>query len=87
MTPTPTVAQVLSIVTRIAGPDRTPRGAGRDTRLADGGFWLDSVDLLETVLACEEAFGVAFDAATDLTEQSLSTVGTLTDLIHAKAAS
>lgn len=87
MTRTPTVEQLLSVVTRIAGSDRTPAGAGRDTPLADSGFWLDSVDLLETVLACEEAFGVVFDSAVDLTDHSLRTVGTLFDLIQAKRTS
>ena len=84
MTRTPTVEQVLSIVVSIAGSDRSPAGAGRDTPLADDGFWLDSVDLLETVLACEEAFGVVFDSGIDFTDHSLRTVGTLFDLIQAK---
>lgn len=84
MTRPPTIELVLSIVARVAGPDRTPRGAGRNTPLADGGFWLDSVDLLETVLACEHAFGIQFDSAIDFTDHTLSTVGTLVDVIEAK---
>jgi acyl carrier protein len=85
-TAAPTVERVLSIVTSVAGPDRCPAGAGPDTPLADGGFWLDSVDLLETVLACEEAFGVVFDSSVDLTDDGLRTVGTLCDLIRTKRA-
>jgi acyl carrier protein len=82
----PTVERVLSIVSGVAGLHRSPPGAGRETPLADGGFWLDSVDLLETVLACEEAFDIVFDSDADLTDHSLSTVGTLFDLIQAKRA-
>lgn len=84
MTRTATLEEVVCIVERTAGSDRSPAGAGRDTPLADGGFWLDSVDLLETVLACEEAFGVVFDSGVDFDDQSLKTVGTLFDLIQAK---
>ena len=80
----PTLEQVVAIVMRIAGPSRSPADAARDTLLAEGGFWLDSVHLLEAVLACEEAFGVTFDPGSDFTDDTLRTVGTLLDLIRAK---
>jgi acyl carrier protein len=82
-----TLEQVQAIVTRIAGPDRSPPGAGPDTLLRDGGFWLDSVDLLEAMIACEAEFEVVFDPETDFTDQTLSTVRTLFSLIRARRAS
>lgn len=86
MTAEPTVERVRSIVSRVAGPDRTPPGAGLNTPLGEGGFWLDSVGMLEAVLACEAEFDVIFDPETDLTEAALGTVGTLRELIRAKRA-
>jgi len=83
----PTLERVLSIVSGVAGAHRSPPGAGRETPLTDGGFWLDSVELLEIVLACEEAFGIVFDSTADLTDESLSTVGSLVELIQARRAS
>ncbi len=83
MTSAPTVEQVVAILTRIAGPGRSPGDPGRETPLVEGGFWLDSVHLLETVLACEEAFGVIFDPG-DFSDDTMRTVGTLVDRIRAK---
>ena len=81
-----TLERVQAIVTLVAGPDRSPPDAGPDTRLSDGGFWLDSVAVLEAIIACEAEFGVVFEPETDFTEQSLSTVRTLFSLIQAKRA-
>jgi acyl carrier protein len=86
MTSRLTLDRVQAIVTRIAGPDRTPRGAGLDMPLRDGGFWLESVDLLEVIIACEAEFEVVFNPETDFTDHTLSTVKTLFDLIRAKRA-
>jgi acyl carrier protein len=86
MTPEPTLDQVLAVIGRIAGDHRSPADAGPDTLLMEGGFWLDSVHLLETVIACEETFGVVFDPALDFSDRTLITVGTLWDLIRAKQA-
>jgi acyl carrier protein len=58
------VARVISILTEIAGPDRTPEHADADTSVGEGGFWLDSADLLEVVLACEETFSLEIDSST-----------------------
>jgi len=67
-----------------AGPTRTPPGAGPDTPLGGGGFWLDSVDLVEVIVACETEFAVTFDGETDLTMEALGTARTLADLILSK---
>ena len=84
MTEEPTLEQVQAIVTRVAG--RTGSFSGGDTPLTNGGYWLDSVHLLETVIACEEAFAVEFDTDVDLTAATLASVRTLFDLIRSKRA-
>lgn len=82
----PVLARVLEILGAIAGPMRRPAGAGADTPLAEDGFWLDSADLLEAVLACEEAFGVLLDYETDLGEGGLATAGRLAAAVRRKLA-
>lgn len=72
---------VLAIVARVAGAGRVPSAPGIDTPLRDG-YWLDSMELLDVVLACEAQFGVAFVESVDLTPDNLATVGTLVDLIE-----
>jgi acyl carrier protein len=80
----PTLEEVHAIVARIAGRSVSPSGA--DTPLTNGGYWLDSVHLLETIIACEEAFAVEFDADVDLTVATLMSVRTLCELIRLKRA-
>ena len=86
MTSALTLDRVRGIVTQVAGPDRIPSGAGPDTPLQDGGFWLDSVSLVEVIIACETEFDVVFDPETDFTDHALSTVRTLYGVIQAKRA-
>lgn len=76
------VERVQAIVCGIAGPHRTPVDAGSRTRLGEGGFWLDSTDLLEVLIACESEFGIVFDSTTDLTVETLSTLGSLADVVR-----
>ena len=71
---------VLAILAQVAGASRVPSLPGRDTALRDG-YWLDSMELLEVVLACEARFGIEFLESVDLTPENLATVGTLVDLI------
>ena len=52
--------------------------------MGDGGFWLDSVDLVEVVVACESEFEVSFEGETDLTKEALHSVRTLAELIESK---
>jgi acyl carrier protein len=84
MSQEPTLEQVQAIVARVAG--RNGGGAGADTPLTNGGYWLDSVHLLETIIACEEAFAVELDGEVDLTADTLKSVRTLFDLIRSKRA-
>jgi acyl carrier protein len=76
----------MTILADVAGPGRVPAGAGGETPLRDGGFWLDSVALLELVVAVESEFGVDFDPATDFGEAALRTVGSLTAVIERRLA-
>lgn len=80
------LARVHAVVARTAGAARTPPDAGPDTPLGEAGFWLDSVDLVELAIACEEEFHVAFDGETDLTPETLATVRSLATLIRSKGA-
>jgi acyl carrier protein len=75
---------VQEVVARVAG--RSGDFSSADTPLTNGGYWLDSVHLLETIIACEEAFGVELDADIDLTPTALASVRTLFELIRSKRA-
>jgi acyl carrier protein len=86
MTADPLVERVRALVARMAGRERTPADAGPDTPLAEGGFWLDSVEMMELVVSCEEEFAVVFEGETDLTPETLGTVRSLADLIRSKGA-
>jgi acyl carrier protein len=74
---------VLAVVARIAGPGRSPAGASAATPLTEEGFWLSSLELVELVVACEEAFGVMLDPERDLLPGSLRSVGSLAAVIRA----
>jgi len=76
--------RVDAIVARVAGPARLPRDPTPETPLGEGGYWLDSVDLLEVIVAREQEFGMTFDTNDDRSEKSLSTVRTLADTITRK---
>ena len=78
------VERVLEIVIAAAGATRTPADAGPDTPLCDGGFWLDSIGLLETVLACEAEFKIDFDPATEISRTQEITVRTLVAIIETR---
>jgi acyl carrier protein len=77
------LARLADIIGRIAGPSRTPPSLGAATRLSTD-LWLDSVEMLEVVLACEREFGIAFEESTDLTPQALETLGSLSDVVQAR---
>ena len=77
--------RIVAIVTRVAGPGRTPEEVGAGTKLADG-FWLDSIEMLDVVIACELEFGIVFNESQDLTPAALETIGTLTALVERRLA-
>jgi acyl carrier protein len=76
--------RVQAIVTSVAGEKRVPPDAGPDTPLGDGGYWLDSVDVLEVILACEDEFAARLDQDPDLTAEALGSARRLADLIRRK---
>ena len=78
------LARVQTVVVEVAGPTRIPPDAGPDTPLGDGGFWLDSVDLVEVIVACESEFEIGFEGETDLTRDALHSVRTLAELVESK---
>lgn len=80
----PIRARVQAIVGGIAGGHRSPPDAGAATPLGTNGYWLDSIDVLEVVLACEKAFDVSLTDVDDLTADTLASVGTLAELIRRK---
>jgi acyl carrier protein len=84
MSPDDVIARIITLTVQIAGPERTPREVGPDTMLTEGGFWLDSVALLEVIVACEAEFAVEFDSEEDLTTQALESVGSLAEVIRRK---
>jgi acyl carrier protein len=77
------MARITAIIEQVTGPGRTPAACGPATPLGDGS-WLDSVELLEVVVACETEFGIVFDESGDLSGGALNTLGTLSAAIAAK---
>ena len=53
--------------------------------LRDGGLWLDSMELLQVVIACEAQFGITFKPAEDLLGDGLETLGTLAGVIRRRS--
>jgi acyl carrier protein len=78
----PVLERVQTIINEIAGPERTPDDAGPATPLGDSGYWFDSLDMLEVILACEREFGAVFEAGTDLTADTLLSARGLAGLIR-----
>jgi acyl carrier protein len=74
------------VVAGVVGAARVPADASADTALADGGLWLDSVELLQVVLAAEGEFGIVFEPGEDLVGHGLTTLGTLADLVRRRSA-
>lgn len=86
MTEDSILLRVKDIVAAVAGPLRTPDETGPDTPLGEAGFCLDSLDLLEVILACERDFETSFDAGEDFTAEAMSTVRSLAELIRSRAS-
>ena len=79
------LTRVIEIVTKIAGPNRTPSHPGASTRLWGGGFWLDSIDLLDLMLACDATFAPVFGAPVfgSAPRSVMADVKTVSDLVAA----
>ena len=79
--------RVHAIVTGIAGPGRLPENHTPDTPLGDDGYWLDSTDMLEVVLACEREFGIVFEPGADLTIGTMTSARDLARVISERISS
>jgi acyl carrier protein len=83
----PVMTRLLEIIEYVAGAHRLPDDLGAQTPITAGGLELDSVAVLELILACETEFGITFDPRTDLTRDALGTIGSLARSVHrARAA-
>jgi acyl carrier protein len=82
----PILRRVQAIVADVAGTKRVPDDAGPDTPLGDEGYWLDSVEVLEVILACEAEFGMTFESGADLQPDTLRTPRRLAALIRDRMA-
>lgn len=81
------VAQIERIVREVIGPDRLATEFGPDTPLSDGGLWLDSVQLFEILLACEQQFGRVFEGDWDNLATSFQSARTLAARIRERRRS
>jgi len=82
--PDPLLARVWKTLADVAGAGRVPAAASASCPLGPNGFWLDSIDLMDAVLACEEAFGIRFEPETDFDASRLRTVADLVELVRAR---
>lgn len=78
----PLLPRVWQTLAAVAGPERTPPEPNAACPLGSNGFWFDSIDFLDAVLACEKAFGVTFEPDIDFDTSRLRTVGDLVDLVR-----
>lgn len=77
------VSEIISVIVDAVNLHHLPRASiSADTSLRQGGLELDSVDLLEIVVAIEHRFGVKVkDAETGKTH--FRTIGSIADFVSA----
>lgn len=80
--PDPVLLRVWKTLADLVGPERAPDGPSAACPLGPGGFWLDSIDFFDAVLACEDAFGITLELETDFDTSQLRTVGDLVALVR-----
>jgi len=73
------------LAARVMGSARMLAGTSADTPLGEGGLWLDSMGLLELIVACEVEFGITFEPGEDLVGHELDTLGTLAKVIERRS--
>ena len=79
-----THTRVAAVIGRVVGSSRIPPDVGPATPLGEGGLWLDSIELLEALIACQHEFGIVLSSEDDLTPEAMETVGSLTRLLEAR---
>jgi acyl carrier protein len=84
MTDAQILDRVQAIVDEVARQDRRPERAGPNTPLGESGYWLDSLDMLEVILACEREFGIIFEEGTDLTADTMLSARGLAAVIRTR---
>lgn len=82
MTDAEVLDRIQGLIAGIAGPDRVPDTVGPDTPLGKDGYWFDSLDVLEVILACEREFGVVFEDGSTLNAESLLSARQLATLVQ-----
>ena len=79
----PIAARIALEAARIAGPSRAPADAGPDTPLGEDGFALDSVEILELIVATEIEWGVEIDPKALMPPEALRDPGGLARVVQA----
>ena len=80
------VRQVIDVVVEAVNLQHLDKaGIGVDTPLTKGGLELDSVDILEVIVALEQRFGVKVQDA-ETGQKYFRTIGTVADFIGAAPA-
>lgn len=74
--------RLARIVRDVAGRGHASGEIDLSTPLRDGGLGLDSVALLELIVAVEAEFEVDFDPTTDFGAAALATLGSLSAVIE-----
>ena len=78
----PLLPRVWKILAARAGAGRVPAVPSAACPLGSNGFWFDSIDFMDAILACEEAFGITFELEPDFDASRLRTVGDLVELVR-----
>jgi hypothetical protein len=78
----PLLLRVWKALADVAGAHRVPPAVNASCPLGPNGFWFDSIDLMDAILACEEVFGIRFDPEADFDASRLRTVGDLIELVR-----
>lgn len=85
MSTNPVLNEVISVIRNSVNLHHLePSRFTPETSLRDGGLELDSVDILEVIVAVEHHFKVKVEDA-EMGKKYFRTIGTITDLISSKA--
>jgi acyl carrier protein len=80
----PLLPRVWRVLVDVAGAERAPAEPSASCPLRADGFWFDSIDYLNAILACEQAFGITFELDSDFDSSRLRTVGDLVELVRGR---
>jgi len=78
----PLLQRVWEVLARVAGAERAPAVPSAACPLGLNGFWFDSIDYVDAILACEDTFGITFELEADFDSATLRTVGDLVKLVR-----